>query len=580
MDQQSVDDDAFLTQLESKLRGPFSSLDFARSVSQVAVSSATTSTTRGGDVRNNHHNVSSAQYLRQVARVLQRAEKVTQLRLLIGLLGFESTDDTNEAIRSILKRAQEAPIYEEWVRVVAGIVQHTLFGEDSEQYHGKDGKTKAENDFEADDPLYTGQEVKELLEQTCREIIDRVRKVEHETSTLDDNTEYRLGYSDADPTLAPFHYALLSSDLLDKIIPDASCHHHFGINEGADILLMDSRIEKEKKKEEEEFQLTGIVAASKVTQKAENPETSAVDTITTKKPAISTKERPKSSMFLPNKRPVPSSHTTSGTRPSGRPALMPVHKPVLHKRKAGAAQALLGKNRQARMMTSVNITGSDVSGSSMTVSKAAVRSKMKMIDVKEVQGLEASKKQQEEETGTGSAKLRRKALLLTGRKRSKPSDNPTSPIQPQAEPPSKLARQEATNEVIDNEPTNKIDSVAVASLKKYQAQVGGGVGDTDNAKTTSPPTTIPMQHKLSKQQDWRQMLEEKSNRLTEDDRMRIQQFFLNQFNPTPKQSVYRIKLHEERGKDPETNESFKETYYLELDYSNFTSKQSKKLKRY
>jgi hypothetical protein len=44
--------------------------------------------------------------------------------------------------------------------------------------------------------------------------------------------------------------------------------------------------------------------------------------------------------------------------------------------------------------------------------------------------------------------------------------------------------------------------------------------------------------------------------------------------------VYKMKLHEERTTDPKTGNAVKETYYLELDYSNFTSKQSKKVKRY
>jgi hypothetical protein len=44
--------------------------------------------------------------------------------------------------------------------------------------------------------------------------------------------------------------------------------------------------------------------------------------------------------------------------------------------------------------------------------------------------------------------------------------------------------------------------------------------------------------------------------------------------------VYKMKLHEQRTNDLESGQAIKETFYLELDYNSFTSKQSKKVKRY
>ena len=41
-----------------------------------------------------------------------------------------------------------------------------------------------------------------------------------------------------------------------------------------------------------------------------------------------------------------------------------------------------------------------------------------------------------------------------------------------------------------------------------------------------------------------------------------------------------MKLHEQRSNEAATGQAIKETFYLELDYTNFTSKQSKKVKRY
>jgi hypothetical protein len=62
--------------------------------------------------------------------------------------------------------------------------------------------------------------------------------------------------------------------------------------------------------------------------------------------------------------------------------------------------------------------------------------------------------------------------------------------------------------------------------------------------------------------------------------LQVQQFFVDRFNPTPAAPTYKMKLHEERTTDAKTSEPVKETYYLELDYRTFTSKQSKKVKRY
>ena len=83
------------------------------------------------------------------------------------------------------------------------------------------------------------------------------------------------------------------------------------------------------------------------------------------------------------------------------------------------------------------------------------------------------------------------------------------------------------------------------------------------------------------QQDWQIMLHERSNKLSDEDRVRVQQFFESHYNPTPDQPIYKMKIHEERVNDPTSGQAIrKETFYLELDYSTFTSKQSKKVKQY
>ena len=102
-----MDSDAFLTQIESKLRGPYTSIDFVKVVLSA--------------------NTASNECLSSVISVLPQAEKVTQLRILIGTLGLEPSREHDDEITHLLKTAQQSPLYEEWVRVISGIVEDILF---------------------------------------------------------------------------------------------------------------------------------------------------------------------------------------------------------------------------------------------------------------------------------------------------------------------------------------------------------------------------------------------------------------------------------------------------------------------
>jgi hypothetical protein len=132
-------------------------------------------------------------------------------------------------------------------------------------------------------------------------------------------------------------------------------------------------------------------------------------------------------------------------------------------------------------------------------------------------------------------------------------------------------------------------ALASAALSKYQAQLAGAqqatttttatnnsnnnnagntVGASAGAGTSAAPASTP------KQQDWRHLLKEKSNKLSADDRFRVQQFFVDRFNPTPAAPTYKMKLHEERPKTPRRVN--RERDLSRVDYRTFTSKQSKR----
>ena len=79
--------------------------------------------------------------------------------------------------------------------------------------------------------------------------------------------------------------------------------------------------------------------------------------------------------------------------------------------------------------------------------------------------------------------------------------------------------------------------------------------------------------------NWQSLLH-RSNKLSSDDRIRVEQFFTTnpRYNPTPEISVYKMKLHESRTDDQQRNQTIKETLYLELDYGTGAYKMSRKKK--
>lgn len=683
----SDDFDTFLTLLESKLRGPFSSLDLVRAFSAAKASGkSSSSNTNGGG---------ATTYLRHVLAVLPRAEKVTQLRCLVGLLGLEpepngnsvasiankfDVDDSDRkdesidaAILRITQAAQEAPVFEEWVRIVGGLVQTILFPLPEETNNkSEEEKIHARSlPDDDDDTKPKGEEAQQLLNKTCAEILERVRKALKETSVIDEDSEHLLAQSDADPLLlTPYRYALLRPNLLSIVLPELSGddgthqHHHFVVNTSADILSIDSKLEQEKAREEREHHhrqqqqqssspgLTSNGASAKATNDPKAPDFPGFVRTSHKAAPASTvaaaQQRPKSSMFMPTKKPP--GVTTMGGRGGGATAaasfmrttpgrggaglLKPVVKPGLHQRKAGAAQALLAKGRaRARLMkagesndtlasppnpraaASESSTTAGLTGAA--AANASHKSKMKMIDVTEVQGLESKKILEQEAALHPPKKLstlsrgahNKDSSQLSGHKRSnKSSSAPASNI--------KLARQKTSH--TDASPSTRpgastndnashaksplnmppdsstmaaksagsTNAMAAAALLAYQQsqQQNAAIGRSQQADEDDDHSAQRHGHGATaiKQQDWRQLLQEKSNRLTDDDRTRLQQFFDQQHNPTPElpSTTYKMKLHEERTTDAETGHPIKVTLYLELNYDNYTVKQTKKAKRY
>jgi hypothetical protein len=508
--------DVFLTSVESKLRAPFSSLEIARAISAAP---------------------SPTNYLEMISQVLVRMEKVIQLRLIVGLLGVERNDEMDVVLLELLTQAQDKTLYEDWTRVAAGLVQGILF---------------SNNDGERD----VGTEAINVLVKACggedaKKVVGEQVDSKKRSGILDQlSKEVSNDMVDMNPLFAPFYYSLVNPDTLERILPECMSNPHFGVNEDADILNEDEKREQEEQNAAP--MATGLVSEESAPAALPPVIMPGSRKATTQKPKTATTSG-KSSMFLPSRKPT----AVMARRMTN------ARKPVLHTRKAGAAQNLLGKSRQLGAKSSAATSG-------RSAKFGNARSKMKMIDVSEVS--ELNKERQERETKEQKMTARKRKIMEAaaakglGVKKSKPSQAETAStdeVPPAAgEAPNKPGRLEQ----------------AVAALLQHQQP---SEQPTENAATQvqTPGAAVAAASIAPGNKEELDALLEKSNKLTEENRVRVKQFWLDRINPTPEMPVVRMKLHEERNIDPESGSTVKETDYLELDYNTFVYKKLRKTKK-
>jgi hypothetical protein len=528
MTDQREDLDAFLTGVESKLRGPFSSLDLAKAVSNTAL--------RGS--------LTPKEYIHMISQVIGRTDKVIQSRMLVGLLGLDPSADLNVEIYKVLQQTQEAPLNEEWVRTVSGLIQGIMFHEDSESSRES----------------CRGEEAKILLSKTCSEICKQVQALEDPAQETPDMNFF----------FAPFRYSLLDTNILSSVMPEFTTNPHFSVNEDSPILQMDAQLELEKAKEEHEHK-QHLPTKGPAAPKSADPSVpaKAVPGVPVFRPTkINSSKTPggSSAMFMP-KKPNPMVQARGNVGAA---------KTSLHTRKAGAAQSLLMKNRLKQRMAGNTTVTAAATGTKVGGGRAATlqRSKMKMIDVTEVDTLNKEHAKRDDQM-TKSEKLqsRKRKILDAAAKQGLVSKK-------KVEPASATTNGAAAATISNGNAKANAEKPAVAEPPpQVQAPV-----PTQPAAVDHHPADAQQQQQQAnggaKSQEWQVLLADRSNKLSSEDRFRVKQFFEEHYNPTPDESIYKMKLHEERTHDPKTGAAIKETYYLELDYSSFTSKQSKKVKRY
>lgn len=534
IDKIKEDLDLFLTNIESKLRGPFSSLDLSKAVTTAALRKTMT----------------PPEYLENLNQVLLRTDKVSQLRILIGLLGLEPEIELDQKVLQVLTTAQEDSD-EPWVKAIAGLIQGIMF------------RTEDDNSRQS----CRGKYAEMRLNKTANDVCERVLKCMRETKELNGG-KYPADYN---AHYIPFRYSMVSEALREKAQVEPFSNPHFTVNWDADILKVDENLEAQRAKEAQEhvpIQLPTSTAASKAAAAAVPP--GATNLPAGFKPANLIKKattKPSSSLFL------------TRPNPAAKKAQLAGRGSQLVRRKGGAQSLIAGTSYKARTaMTAKTASTTPVAASSAAPTKlgesnaaprgrfATSKSKMKMLDVDTVSNLhQQSVERKKEEALSKMSKKRRimEAAKLQGLKRSKPNEEGTPAADPT--PAASNATENAAAE-----PPEESSSPARTPAEPTRTPVA----------SVSAPAPTSAQQQQQHEHEWELLLRERSNKLSDDDRLRVQQFFENQYNPTPDQPVYKMKLHEQRSVDPATGKSIKETFYLELDYEKNASKQSKKIKRY
>ena len=498
MDFSQEDLDSFLTVVESKLRGPFSSLDVAKAVTS----------TRG---------VTPRQYIDKLMQVFPRMDKVTKLRVLIAMLGLDPSDETDDLIYELFTAGKEGRLSEEWVKVIAGLSRGIMF---------QDGEGSRES--------CRGGEAQKLLEKSCSDVFDRVIRGEHR--------------SDANPLFSPYFYSLLNADVLKEVLPECLTNPHFKANTGAAVLNEDEQAEQKKLNDGQ----SGTIATRDTcaTNGAAESKPKAQDLPTM--PGINkinrarASETSKGSLFLSNKKPAASRSGQLATQFNSL------------RKKPGTARAILSKGRRPGVVGAVGSVGASAP------KYGTNRSKMMMVDLAEVQGLQDEAKQREE---TPKEARKRKLMDLANSKGlvKKPKVSPVDGARvPGKGLPTERTAQKKSAPGQAAQAGNDAD-VSTAAVASFQ-------GEHEEPAAMAPPAS------QGPYGEWMQHLE-KSNRLSPEDRERVRQFFVDRTNPTPDIPVHRLKLHEEKSTEPGTGLTIKETLYLELDYNTFGFKKLRKIKK-
>jgi len=461
-----------------------------------------------------------------------------------------------------------------------------------------------------------------LYKQIDEESTDEIEVQQKQSAASNTLSTYLIG-SDLYPTYVPLRYTLLSPTTINSIIPNVNTNVHFTSNMNANVLKIDAEVDAKRAEEEgkemlsvQQKQQVGVVTATNGSSagdrgtggRATNQPSSGGAVLagrmrgrfsnTAGRGSTTTSG---SSLFRPSTTGKGSAAGRMGTvggragrisgrgggrlgvgRTGGRVGSLArltggrgtttvrgsISAP-LQRRVPGAARAIL--NSSSGRGRGGTISGKASSGG------GGEKTKMKMIDASEVEGLTRQANEKEKTsnmTSVQARKLERKRKLMETAKASGLRGREK-----------KIAKTEA------------VEAATAGNDQATKSSTSGSGTDASQNKSTNVTGASASQQVQQQQQPPSAAyvsLLEKSNKLTPEDRQTILLFFQNR-NPVqpglrpPSLSlppgadeatgVFKVKINEEKTFDESTNENVKETLYLELNYKTLGFKKTRKIKR-
>jgi len=509
--------DKFWNMVETKLRAPFSSFELCKTVEHLPTEK------------------SKYKFIKALQSTFPRMAKPVKLRLLVSFLGMDRSGKLDKCIHGMLSdimRSKE----DDWVRNLSLLLYKKIY--------------KSNDEIIPSDTV-----LKKTTEDICKQIVKHIealadQEVDEQDSSGDEidkkgNKIRDYMYEDGAPQYLPFKYSLVETNLLKKILPACDDALHFTVNEDASILKVDAQNEAKKIEEErKEMDLQSRAEASVAARK----------NVTTKSNSnASSKNRSSSSsMFIPSRNPL-----------SGKGRANPMFSRI-----GGRGRALKAGGRATARLSSKmtsNICSSSTSNTQKQMGRALKQvksSKMKIIDTNEAADL--AKSQREQEVKDSKLSARKRKILEAAKASGLHSKKKKYLMKEDAV----VAQKPHVMKVNVPEKTPVPQKEVVASVPSQQTSTGDGI-------SSSVPPPITENHNTN----WKQLLDG-SNKLSQEDRIRIEQFFTTKYNPTPDVQLYQIKLHDEKKMLEDQKTVVKETWYLELDYRNMKSRKFRKTKKY
>lgn len=420
MSQNEISLDAFQTLIESKLRQPYTSLELPKCLQSSSLSPKV--------------------FIQYLQKCFRKMTKPIQLRCIIGLLGFEpdminqygqheSKEEFEESVKEFLGDEND----EKWVRVMNGIIQEKMFHNDQSDEIGGNDALDSILSSAVDEIIHNVTEASAhafAFRNEAKATLNASNdKNEQEIERLIDL--FQIG-KDVKPYFVPSGYRLCDSAIIMEVFPTLNNSCDFTLNEEAHILKEDdiadrTKAEEEKRLLEQEERLKIMaeerrkkMAAEAVSRNGNNNDVEQNSTSESESKGTDTASLMMRSKINRNQRGSdhPSiSKNLAGTSASG-----------MKGRSAGlgrgaAADAIGGRalgNPMSRtlgrggMLLSVS-SAIKRSGASMSGVKGRTtmkNTKMRMIDISEVEGLKKAEEERKNQMNNEDSRESRKRKIL------------------------------------------------------------------------------------------------------------------------------------------------------------------------